>query len=93
MNFDVALKLFKKYGFNSVNDLPYLSIYNDKIGVSFRYVDSCYGTIERTTFFEELEELEQFLKLYRKYVDNGGSIHMALDNYQVMFPNVIYVKD
>lgn len=95
MNGEKALKVFKKYGFNSTNSSPYLCSIGNRIGVSFKYNDNRFGIIERSTFFDNLNELDTFLKLYRYYLDNGKSehIYMLLDNYQVMFPNLIYAKD
>lgn len=95
MNGEKALKIFKKYGFNSTNSSPYLCSIGNRIGVSFKYNDNRFGLIERSTFFDNLNELDTFLKLYRNYLDNGKSehIYMLLDNYQVMFPNLIYAKD
>ncbi len=95
MNGEKALKVFKKYGFNSTNSSPYLCSIGNRIGVSFKYNDNRFGLIERSTFFDNLYELDTFLKLYRNYLDNGKSehIYMLLDNYQVMFPNLIYAKD
>ena len=95
MNGEKALKVFKKYGFNSTNSSPYLCSIGNRIGVSFKYNDNRFGLIERSTFFDNLNELDTFLKLYRNYLDNGKSehIYMLLDNYQVMFPNLIYAKD
>ena len=95
MDSDIALKLFRKYGFNSVNDSPYLSVINDKIGISFKYNDSCFGWLERTVLFNEVQELELFLKMYRKYLNygKGEAITIQLDDYRVMFPNVLFVKD
>ncbi len=95
MNGEKALKVFKKYGFNSTNSSPYLCSIGNRIGVSFKYNDNRFGLIERSTFFDNIYELDTFLKLYRNYLDNGKSEHtyMLLDNYQVMFPNLIYAKD
>lgn len=95
MNGEKALKVFKKYGFNSTNSSPYLCSIGNRIGVSFKYNDNRFGLIERSAFFDNLYELDTFLKLYRNYLDNGKSehIYMLLDNYQVMFPNLIYAKD
>lgn len=95
MNGEKALKVFKKYGFNSTNSSPYLCSIGNRIGVSFKYNDNRFGLIERSTFFDNLYELDTFLKLYRNYLDNGKSehIYMLLDNYQVMFPNLIYAED
>ena len=95
MNGEKALKIFKKYGFNSTNSSPYLCSIGNRIGVSFKYNDNRFGLIERSTFFDNLNELDTFLKIYRNYLDNGKSehIYMLLDNYQVMFPNLIYAKD
>ena len=95
MNGEKALKVFKKYGFNSTNSSPYLCSIGNRIGVSFKYNDNRFGLIERSTFFDNLNELDTFLKLYRNYLDNAKSehIYMLLDNYQVMFPNLIYAED
>ena len=95
MNGEKALKVFKKYGFNSTNSSPYLCSIGNRIGVSFKCNDNRFGLIERSTFFDNIYELDTFLKLYRNYLDNGKSEHtyMLLDNYQVMFPNLIYAKD
>ena len=95
MNGEKALKVFKKYGFNSTNSSPYLCSIGNRIGVSFKYNDNRFGLIERSTFFDNLNELDTFLKLYRNYLDNGKSehIYILLDNYQVMFPNLIYAED
>ena len=95
MNGENALKVFKKYGFNSTNSSPYLCSIGNRIGVSFKYNDNRFGLIERSTFFDNLNELDTFLKLYRNYLDNAKSehIYMLLDNYQVMFPNLIYAED
>ena len=95
MNFEVALKLFKKYGFNSNNDSPYLSYINNKVGIAIKYVDKCFGRIERTCLFEDYEKFEVFLKLYRAYIDHGKNegIYIKVDDYRAMFPNIIFIKD
>ncbi len=95
MNSEIALKLFKKYGFNSANSLPYLCFIGNRVGIAFKYSDKCYGAIERATFFDNPEEMDNFLKMYRKYIDSGKgeNISIVLDNYQVMFPNIIYTRE
>ena len=95
MNYDLALKLLKKYGFNSINDSPYLSCINNRFGVAIKYIDRCFGKIERTFLFDDEKKMDAFLKLYRRYLDYGkrNEICIQVDDYRVMFPNVVFVKE
>ena len=95
MNSELALKIMRKYGFSSVNDSPYLSLINNRIGVSFIFSDICFGTIERTCLFTDYKRFERFLNVYRVYIDRGKNegVELRLDDYSALFPTVFFVKN
>ena len=59
-----ALKILKKYGYNSKSVHPYLYIKNKDIGINYSYIDNKYGIIERIKTFKNEGDLDFFLKKY-----------------------------
>lgn len=90
-----ALSLFRKYDFNSTTSFPYLFSSNERVGLVFLYYDDDYGTLQRAKFFDNEEILEDFLKKYRWFLDNGlkNNVRMILDNYEVLNPHVVFLRN
>ena len=92
---DNALKIFKKYGYNSKSVHPYLYI-NDKVfGVNYSYIDDVYGIVERVATFKDESEMDLFLKRYQWYKLNGrtNNVHIELSNYEISNPHVMYIRN
>lgn len=92
---DAALTLLRKYNFNSTTSFPYLFSSDDKVGLVYSYYDDEYGTLQRAKFFEDEEILEEFLKRYRWYLDNGekNNVRMILDDYEIVDPHVLFLRN
>ena len=90
-----VLQIFKKYGFSSKNSFPYFYKINNGVGVCYRIDDSIYGNLERIALFNNIEELDLFLKRYSWYkkYKNKKHIRIVLNNYQVLFPSISYMID
>ena len=90
-----VLQIFKKYGFSSKNSFPYIYRINNGVGVCYRIDDSIYGNLERIALFNNIEELDLFLKRYSWYkkYKNKKHIRIVLNNYQVLFPSISYMID
>lgn len=95
LDIDSALKIMKKYGYNSKTFHPYLYFDGKDIGVNYSYIDNKYGVVERIYKCNSVVDLETFLKKYQWYKLNGKSknVLMKLNNYEVSNPKVIYIRD
>ena len=92
---DNALKIFKKYGYNSKSVHPYLYI-NDKVfGVNYSYIDDIFGIVERVATFKDENDMDLFLKRYQWYKLNGraNNVHIELSNYEISNPHVMYIRN
>lgn len=95
LTLESALTLFRKYDFNSTTSFPYLFSSDNNVGLVFLYYDDDYGTLQRAKIFDNEEILEDFLKKYRWYLDNGlsNNVRMVLDDYEIMNPHVIFLRN
>lgn len=90
-----ALALMKKYGYDSVSLHPYLYKKDNKVGICYSYVDDNFGILERVRVFETVQEMDDFLKEFQWCKANGKNNHvrMILDNYELVAPKVLYLRN
>ncbi len=90
-----ALKILKKYGYNSMTVHPYLYKKNNEIGINYSYIDDKYGITERVASFYSDLELDKFLKRFQWYKLNGKkeNVSMRLNNYEISNPQVLYIRN
>ena len=95
ISIESALKILKKYGYNSKTVQPYLYIKNKEIGINYSFIDSKYGITERVISFHNDIDLELFLKKYQWYKLNGKKqgVVLKLNNYEVANPEVLYIRN
>ena len=95
LDFNSALELMKKYGYNSASLHPFIYSKDNTIGICYSYVDDNFGILERVFYFSTLEEMEQFLKEFKWCKEHGkeNNIRMILDNYETMNPKVLYLRN
>ena len=92
---DNALKIFKKYGYNSKSVHPYLYVCDKVIGINYSYIDDVFGIVERIATFKEENEMDLFLKKFQWYKLNGrvNNVHIELSNYEISNPHVMYIRN
>ena len=95
MTLESALKIFKKYGYNSKTVHPYLYKNNNEIGVNYSYIDSKFGITDRVVSFHNEIDLDLFLRRYQWYKLNGKkyNVQLKLNNYEVPNPEVLYIRN
>lgn len=95
ISFESALKIFKKYGYNSKTVHPFLYKNNREIGVNYSYIDNKFGITERVVSFHNEMDLDLFLRRYQWYKLNGKKYNVALklNNYEVPNPEVLYIRN
>ncbi len=95
LDFNSALEMMAKYGYSSSTSHPYIYEAGESIGLCYLYNDEDYGTLERVKIFETLDDLEEFLKQLDWLKKNGLLYHvrMALDNYEIMNPKTIFLRN
>ena len=95
ISFESALKVFKKYGYNSKTVHPYLYKNNKEIGVNYSYIDNKFGITERVVSFHNEIDLDLFLRRYQWYKLNGKkyNVTLKLNNYEVSNPEVLYIRN
>ncbi len=89
---DTILKVFKKYGFYSLNRAPYLYQNEEDTGVYFLWPTKHFGNLERVLFFDDEEQLEEEIYKYWWFLKykNNYEIDIVLDNYEKLSPKVTY---
>lgn len=95
MDFENVISLLRKYDFSSTTTHPFIFLDNDNIGICFAYYDENYGYLERVKFFKNLEILEDFLKKLKWFRDNGkaNNVNIVLDDYTIINPKVVFLRD
>ena len=95
ISFESALKVFKKYGYNSKTVHPYLYKNNKEIGVNYSYIDNKFGITDRVISFHNEIDLDLFLRRYQWYKLNGKkyNVSMKLNNYEIPNPEVLYIRN
>lgn len=95
LNIDSALELMNKYGYSSITSHPYIYQTGDSAGICYTYVDEDYGKLERIKICKTLEELQEFLEMYKWVEKNGKQRHvrMILDNYESYNPKVMCLRN
>lgn len=95
ISFESALKILKKYGYNSMTVHPYLYKKNKEIGVNYSYIDNKYGITERVISFHNDIDLDLFLKKYQWFKLNGKKykVSLKLNNYEISNPEVLYIRN
>ena len=95
LDFNSALALMKKYGYNSASLHPFIYNKDNTIGICYSYVDENFGILERVFYFSSLEEMEQFLKEFKWCKEHGkeNNVRMILDNYETVNPKVLYLRN
>ncbi len=94
-DFETVIELMKKYGYSSTSTHPYIYQKGETWGLCYVYHDEEYGNLERIKIFETMEEFELFLQQLEWVKANGLKYHvrMALDNYEVINPKVIFLRN
>lgn len=89
-----ALELLKKYGYTSTSVHPYIYKNSDTIGVCYSLIDEKYGFLERVALFRAKEEMDDFLKKYQWFKQNGkaNDVDMLFDRYDTPSPNILYYR-
>ena len=95
LDFNTALELMKKYGYDSASLHPFIFSKDSTIGICYSYVDDNFGILERTFYFSTVEEMDQFLKEFKWCKDHGkeNNVRMILDNYEIVNPKVLYLRN
>ena len=95
INLDSALKILKKYGYNSRTVHPFLYKKNKEVGVYYSYIDEKYGITERVVSFHNDMDLDLFLKRYQWYKLNGkqNNVSLRLNNYEIPNPELLYIRN
>lgn len=95
MTIEEAYNVGKKYGFTFNGIGPSLSIIDKNIGICLNLLDQKYGYLKRNITFDNIDDLDNFLKKYSFYLRNKDkeSIFLSLDDYEISNPNVYYSFD
>lgn len=95
LDFNTALELMKKYGYDSASLHPFIYSKDNTIGICYSYVDDNFGILERTFYFSTVEEMDQFLKEFKWCKEHGkeNNVRMILDNYEIVNPKVLYLRN
>lgn len=94
LDLNTAIELLKKYGYTSTSVHPYIYKNNDTMGVCYSFIDDKYGFLERVALFRTKEEMDDFLKKYHWFKQNGkdNDVKMLFDRYDVPSPNILYYR-
>lgn len=94
LDLNTALELLRKYGYTSASVHPYIYKNNDTIGVCYSFIDDKYGFLERVALFRTKEEMDDFLKKYQWFKQNGkkNNVTMLFDRYDTPSPNILYYR-
>lgn len=94
LDFNTAIEILKKYGYTSTGAHPYIYQNNNAIGVSYSFIDDKYGFLERVALFQTKEEMDDFLKKYQWFKQNGkeNDVRMLFDKYDTPSPNILYYR-
>ena len=95
LTIESALSVLKKFGYESKDSFPYIYKNNNDIGINYSYIDSKYGITDRIITFNNIYEMELFLKKYQWYKLNGKKydVKLKLNNYEISTPEVLYIRD
>ena len=95
LDFNTALELMKKYGYDSASLHPFIYSKDNTIGICYSYVDDNFGILERTFYFSTVEEMDQFLKEFKWCKEHGkeNNVRMILYNYEIVNPKVLYLSN
>lgn len=76
--------LLRKYGMDSKYDAPYLFLNQDQVGVVYSFSHPFYGSLARIFYFEDEQEMDDFLYQYWWYKKYALKYHvtMELENYE-----------
>ena len=85
------LKLFKKYGFDSLKE-PFLYEDADKVGVYYSFKDENYGILNRVFIPDDFASLEVFMQNYYAY-KNAHCLKIVLSSYNDPFAKPIFLDD
>lgn len=94
LDLNTALEILKKYGYTSTSVHPYIYKNNDTIGVCYSFIDDKYGFLERVALFRTADEMDDFLKKYQWFKQNGknNDVDMLFDRYDTPSPNILYYR-
>ncbi len=95
MVLDDILKVFSEFGYDSINDYPYVYKGAEGLGVTYKYSDSKYGELVRVKICYRIEEVSSFLKLYKWFMDEGSSkgVYIVFDDYVTFDPKLLFYYD
>lgn len=94
MNQKELLKLFNKYGFQSLKKDPFLYAKNEKVGIVYTLKTSYYGALNRIFIPKTKEEAEDFLAKYYwfKKNQNKNLVRVELKEYNTMYTDIKYLR-
>jgi len=86
------LKVLRSYNLNSTNYGPSIYEGDNETGLCFEIKDSTFGFLTRYFTFDNIEELENFLKMHSWYKKNKKkwNITISLSDYKIPNPKIIY---
>ena len=95
MTLEEAYSVGKKYGFTFNGIGPSFSFINNKVGICLNLLDQKYGYLKRNFTFDNINDLDNFLKKYRFYIRNkdNENIYLSLDDYEIENPTIYYSFD
>ena len=95
MTLEEAYSVGKKYGFTFNGIGPSFSLMNNKVGICLNLLDQKYGYLKRNFVFDNIDDLDDFLKKYSFYLRNKDkeNIFISLDNYEIDSPTIYYSFD
>ena len=95
MTLEEAYRVGKKYGFTFNGIGPSFSLINNKVGICLNLLDQKYGYLKRNFVFDNIDDLDNFLKKYSFYIRNKDkeNIFISLDDYELENPTIYYSFD
>lgn len=86
-----AISITSKYGISLHKFGPFLSYYDNKIGICLDIQEKKFGYLTRNYQFENINDFESFLKKYAYYKNVlKGNTNIIFDNYENVSPQIKY---
>lgn len=87
-----VLNILKKYGYYSINRIPFVYQDENNLGVCFSWPNKHFGNLERVILLETKEQAEDEIYKYWWYMNNKDkySITTNFDNFAEKFVRVTY---
>ncbi len=85
------LKLFKKYGFDSLRE-PFIYEDKDNVGIYYSFLDDEYGELSRVFVPHDIDSLKSFMSNYYAY-KNSHCMKIRLKSYNDPYAEPIFEED